>query len=155
MVIDAPIAPDVGEIRVIPGPDVTVKGTALLDTPLRDTITSPLVAPDGTDTRIEVSLQLEGVAATPLKVTVLNVLDGPKLLPLSVTGAPMCAEVGDKLAKLGVEPTANRATLLLTPPTVTHTFPVVAPLGTETTMELSLQLVGLAVKFPKLTVLVP
>jgi hypothetical protein len=155
-VIDAPTAPDVGRSCEMPGPEVTVKGRPLLATPLRETMTSPLVAPGGTQNTSEVSLQNDPeVAATPLKVTVLKVLPVPKLLPLRVTGDPTCPEVGDKLAKLGVEPTANRATLLLTELTVTHTFPVVAPVGTGTTMLLSFQLVGVPVKFPNLTVLLP
>ncbi len=47
------------------------------------------------------------------------------------------------------------APLLATPPTVTTTLPVVAPLGTGTTMLGSLQLVGVATVPLKVTVLVP
>jgi hypothetical protein len=56
--------------------------------------------------------------------------------------------------KLGVD-TAKIQPLLSEPPTVTTTFPVVAPVGTGTAMLLSLQLVGVAVVPLKVTVLVP
>jgi len=45
--------------------------------------------------------------------------------------------------------------LLATPPTVTTTLPVVAPVGTGTTMLVALQLVGVAVVPLNCTVLVP
>src|SRR5580704_18402384 len=51
--------------------------------------------------------------------------------------------------------TAKLMLLLATPPTVTTTFPVVAPAGTGTTMLVALQLVGAAPIPLKLTVLVP
>src|SRR5437879_9844352 len=51
--------------------------------------------------------------------------------------------------------TVNSAPLLGTPPTVTITLPVVAPVGTETMMLVLLQLVGVAVVPLKRTVLVP
>src|SRR6266704_1890798 len=53
------------------------------------------------------------------------------------------------------EVTVKLAPLLATPPTVTTTLPVVAPLGTGTTMLGSLQLVGVATVPLKVTVLVP
>jgi hypothetical protein len=56
---------------------------------------------------------------------------------------------------LGVLPTVNVNALLATPPTVTTTAPVVAPLGTGTTMLLALQLVGVPAVPLKVTVLVP
>jgi hypothetical protein len=51
--------------------------------------------------------------------------------------------------------TAKLTPLLATPPTVTTTFPVVAPAGTVATMLDALQLVAVAVVAPNLTVLVP
>jgi len=45
--------------------------------------------------------------------------------------------------------------LLATPPTVTTTLPVVAPLGTGTAMLVALQLVGVAAVPLNFTVLVP
>jgi hypothetical protein len=56
---------------------------------------------------------------------------------------------------LGVGSTVNVTPLLATPPTVTTTGPVVAPLGTGTTIEVALQLVGVALVPLKVTALVP
>lgn len=52
-------------------------------------------------------------------------------------------------------PIAKVKPLLATPATVTMTFPVVAPVGTETTTLVALQLVGVARAPLKVTVLVP
>lgn len=49
-----------------------MKVTPLLATPLTVTTTFPLVAPLGTGTAMLVALQLVGVAAVPLNVTVLD-----------------------------------------------------------------------------------
>jgi hypothetical protein len=51
--------------------------------------------------------------------------------------------------------TAVAGKLLLLLPTITTKLPVVAPLGTGTTMDVALQLVGVALVPLKLTVLVP
>jgi hypothetical protein len=51
--------------------------------------------------------------------------------------------------------TVNSIPLLGTPPTVTTTSPVVAPVGTDTTMLVALQLVGVAVVPLNLIVLDP
>jgi len=51
--------------------------------------------------------------------------------------------------------TVKLTPLLATPPTVTTTFPVVAPAGTGVTMLVALQLVGVAAVPLNLTVLVP
>src|ERR1700704_589125 len=59
--------------------------------------------------------------------------------------------VGDVVSGLTVKLTP----LLDNPPTVTTTFPVVAPLGTAATMLLVLQLVGVAVIPLNLIVFVP
>ena len=56
---------------------------------------------------------------------------------------------------LGAGTTVNETPLLATLFTVTTTLPVVAPLGTGVTMELALQLLGVAVVPLNLTVLVP
>src|SRR4030081_1117766 len=53
---------------------------------------------------------------------------------------------------LGAEPTVKFTPLLATPPTVTTTLPVVAPLGADATMLVALQLVVLAVVPLKVTV---
>jgi hypothetical protein len=56
---------------------------------------------------------------------------------------------------LGGGSTVKDIPLLATPPTVTTTFPVVAPVGTEATMDVELQLVAVAVVPLNFTVLVP
>jgi hypothetical protein len=47
----------------------TVNATPLIATPLTVTTTLPVVAPDGTNTEIDVLVQLLTPAAVPLKVT--------------------------------------------------------------------------------------
>ncbi len=58
---------------------VTVKATPLLATPLTVTTTFPDVAPLGTDTIMLVALQLVGIPAVPLKLTVLVALRSSKV----------------------------------------------------------------------------
>jgi len=116
--------------------------TGLLGTPFTVTRTFPVVAPNGTVTTIPVGLQLVGVAPAPLKVTVLVACADPKFVPVIVTTLPILAEVVDKLAMFGCWNTANDAALLATPLTVTTTLPVVAPLGTGTTMLVGLQVIA-------------
>jgi len=59
------------------------------------------------------------------------------------------------IAELVPPETVKLTPLLATPPTVTTTFPVVAPAGTGATMLVALQLVGVAVVPLNFTVLVP
>jgi hypothetical protein len=92
-VIKAPGAPLVGERLVICGD--TVKVTALLATPNTVTTTLPVVAAMGTGTAIVVAVQLVGVAAVPLNVTVLSSWLDPKLFPVIVTDAPVRPEFGE------------------------------------------------------------
>jgi hypothetical protein len=70
IVTESPTAPEVGDRLLIFG--VTVKVTPLLAWPLTVTTTGPVVALAGTGTAILPALQLVGVAAVPLKVTVLD-----------------------------------------------------------------------------------
>ena len=71
-VTETPTAPEVGDKPLIVGVvDGTVKLTPLLATPLTVTTTFPVVAAAGTGAVIDDPPQLVGVAATPLKVTVL------------------------------------------------------------------------------------
>ena len=70
----------------------------------------------------------------PLNVTVGAGKYDPKLLPVMVTEVPAGPEVGDRLVMIGAVPTVKLCPLLGTPPTVTTTLPVVAPLGTFTVM---------------------
>jgi hypothetical protein len=157
IVIDAPMGPDaLLRVEILGLVEVTVNATPLLATLLTVTTTLPVVAPLGTGTAMLVELQLVGAAATPLNVTVLVPWLPPKLLPVIVTEVPIAPEVGLRLVMLGggnvtVKPTA----LLATPPTVTTTFPVVAPAGTGTAMLVALQFVGEAAVPLNVTVLVP
>ena len=116
----------------------------------------PVVAPEGTGTTILVAPQLVGVAAVPLKLTVLVPCVAPKFAPLIVTDVPTGPDVGERLVMLGLEGvTVKAAPLLACPPTVTITFPVVAPGGTGTPMLVALQLVAMAAVPLKLTVPLP
>jgi hypothetical protein len=103
-----------------------------------------------------VVLQLVGVAIVPLNLTVLVPCVDPKFVPVIVTEVPMAPDVGFRVAMLGAEVVTAKLTLLVaTPPTVTATLPVVAPVGTGATMLEALQLVGVAVVPLNVTVLVP
>src|SRR6201981_1069586 len=102
-----------------------------------------------------VALQLVTVAAVPLKVTVLVPCVDPKFVPVIVTAVPTGPEVGDRLVILGVDDTVKLTPLLATPPTVTTTFPVVAPVGTDVAMLVALQLVTVAVVPLKVIVSAP
>ena len=103
-----------------------------------------------------VALQLVGVAAVPLNFTVLVPCVAPKFAPLIVTDVPANPDVGFRLVMFGDGTvTVKLAPLLATPPTVTTTFPVVAPIGTGATMLVAAQLVGVAAMPLNLIVLVP
>ena len=103
-----------------------------------------------------VALQLVGVATVPLKVIVLAPCVAPKFVPVTVTEVPTAPELGLRLVMLGVAVvTVKLEPLLACPPTVTTTFPVVAPAGTGATMLVALQLVGVATVPLKVIVLAP
>src|SRR5277367_210351 len=132
---------------------VTVKLTPLLAAPPTVTTTFPVVAPLGTGTVILVPVQLVGVAATPLNFTVLVPCVDPKFVPVIVTAVPTGPVVGLRLVIAGADAVTVKLTpLLATPPTVTTTFPVVAPLGTGTVILAPVQLVGVAATPLNLTV---
>jgi hypothetical protein len=134
----------------------TVKLLPLLTTPPTVTTTLPVVAPVGTGATMLVALQLVAVAAVPLNLTVLVPCEAPKFAPVIVTLAPTNPDVGFKLVMLGGGTvTVKVLPLLATPPTVTTTFPAVAPVGTVTTMLVELQLVAVAAVPLNVTVLVP
>jgi len=77
-------------------------------------------------------------------------------VPLTLTAAPTAPDVGDKLVIFGAATTVKVTPLLATPPTVTTTFPVVAPVGTVATIDVVLQLAILVtVVVLNFTVLVP
>ena len=154
-VTDVPTTPDVGfRLVMLGGGGVTVKFIPLLATPPTVTTTLPVVAPAGTAATMLVVLQLAGVAATPLNFTVLVPCTAPKFAPLMVTDVPTTPDVGFRLVMLGGDGiTAKFIPLLATLPTVTTTFPVVAPAGTGATMLVALQLVEVAVAPLKVSVL--
>jgi hypothetical protein len=102
-----------------------------------------------------VALQLVGVPAVPLKLTVLLPRVDPKFVPVTVTGVPTTPEVGERLVILGAETTVKLWPLLATPDTVTTTFPVVAPVGTAATILVAVQLVAVTAVVLNLSVLVP
>ena len=72
-----------------------------------------------------------------------------------VTAVPTGPELTDRLVMLGAATTVKLTPLLAWLDTVTTTLPVVAPVGTGTTMLVALQLVGVAVVVLNLIVLVP
>ncbi len=117
------------------------------------TTTAPVVALAGTGTVMLVSLQLDGVADVPLNVTEPAPCVVPKLTPEIVTRSPTAPDVGDRLLILGA--TEKVTPLLMSPPTVTTTGPVVAPAGTPTVMLVALQLLGAAAIPLKVIVLDP
>lgn len=95
------------------GGPVTVKLIPLLATPPTFTTTFPVVAPAGTGITIVVAFQLVAVpAGVPLNVTVLVPCGLPKFVPLIVTAAPTCADVGLRVVMVGVVllPAARKAT---------------------------------------------
>ena len=144
IVTEVPTGPELGDRFEITGAgETTVNTEELLAWPPTVTTTLPVVALLGTGTTIDVALQLVGVAADPLNVTVLVPCVAPNPVPLIVTDVPGAPEFGDSPLMEGI--TVNELPLLGCPPTVTTTFPDVAPPGTGVTIEVALQLVGVAV----------
>jgi hypothetical protein len=133
----------------------TVNAAPALATPLAVTTTLPVVAPAGTETAIDAALQPVGVAGVPLNVTELVPWVAPKFAPVIVTGAPTAADDGDKLVIVGVGSTVNAAPGLGKSFTATTTLPVVAPAGTVTAIDVTLQLIGVAAMPLNVTELVP
>ena len=110
----------------------------------------------GTEVAMLVALQLVTPAEVPLKVTELVPCVEPKFVPVIVTVAPTTPDVGLRVVIEGAGTvTVKVEPLLATPPTVTTTLPVVAPVGTVVAMLVALQLVTVAAVPLKVTVLVP
>ncbi len=106
----------------------------------------PVVAPVGTPTTMPVSLHvIIKLAVVPLNVIVPVPWLAPKPVPVIVTNAPTAPELGDRLVIVGVPRTVKLTPLLVVLDTVTTTSPLVAPVGTVTTMLVALQLVTVAV----------
>jgi hypothetical protein len=99
----APAGPVLGEMPVTDSDWRTVNCTPLLTTPASVTLTGPLVAEDGTEAVMLVSLQDGEAAATPLKETLNPVLWlAPKPLPAIVIVPPGPAAGGVKLVIVGL-----------------------------------------------------
>src|SRR5579862_400103 len=157
IVTDAPTAPVVGDTLVMLGAATTVNDIPLLLTPLAFTTTLPVVAPVGTVATIDVAPQLPiVVAVVPLNFTVPVPWVEPKFVPVIVTDAPTAPVVGERLVMFGAATTVKLTPLLALLPTVTTTFPVVAPVGTVATIDVAPQLpIVVAVVPLNFTVLVP
>lgn len=81
---------------------------------------------------------------------------GPKFVPVMVTMPPTGPDVGLTLVIAGGGVTLKETPLLATPPTVTMTFPVVAPVGTKTSILVALQLLAVPAGVPlNVTALLP
>jgi 3-deoxy-D-manno-octulosonic-acid transferase len=96
-----------------------------------------------------------GVAVVPLNVIVLEPFVAPKFAPATVTDVPTGPLFGVSVVSVGGTFTVKVRPLLARPPTVTTTFPVVAPAGTGTTMLVFDHVVGVAVVPLNVIVLVP
>jgi hypothetical protein len=150
-----PTGPDAGDKLLMAGAAVTVKPFPALAWPKTVTMMLPVVAPLGTFTPIEFALQKNGVAIVPLNLTVLEPCVSRKLDPEIVIAVPIEPEFCERLLILGTGSRVNPVALLATPPTVTTTFPVVAPEGTGTVMDVVLHADGTPVVPLNVTVLVP
>jgi hypothetical protein len=102
MVTGVPTAPDVGlRLEMFGAAALTVNVAALLAIPPTVTTTLPDVAALGTGTTMLVALQLVGVPAVPLNVTVLVPCEDPKFVPAIVTAVPTAPDVGLSTVMLG------------------------------------------------------
>src|SRR5689334_5720187 len=134
--------PELGVSEEMLGGGITGKLTEF-EAPPCVTITGPVVAVAGTATTICVLLQLVGLPAMPLKVTVPAT--DPKFVPLIVTEAPARAALGEMLLMLGAG-IVNDVLLLASPMLVVTTrLPLVASAGTFVLMLVLLQEVIVAV----------
>ncbi len=95
----SPTTPEPGVTLLIFG--ATAKVTLLLGTPPTVTITGPVVAFAGTGTVMRELVQFVGVAATPLKATVLEPCVAPKVVPSMVIESPTTPEPGERAVILG------------------------------------------------------
>jgi len=157
IVTEVPTAPAIGFRLVMLGTAPTVKSTPLLGTPPTSTTTFPVVAPVGTGAVILVLVQFDALGCTPLNVTKLWILPtvGPKFVPVMITFVPTGPAVGLILVIAGAGVTVKVTPLLATPLTVMTTFPVVAPVGTVTSMLLAVQLTAVIAAPLRVTLLLP
>lgn len=115
------------------GTVISVNGTPLLGPPAVVTTMFPVAVPAGTVQTMVVLLQELAVASIPLNVTVEEPWVAPNPVPLIVMVVPTIATFGETELIAGM---AGPVTVKFTPfdallDTVTTTFPVVAPVGTE------------------------
>src|SRR5438128_11191664 len=122
MVTEVPTGPEVGDRLVMLGRAVAVKLTALLASAAALTTTLPVAAPLGTGATMLVALQLVGVAAVPLKLTVLRSGDRRVGVPGRVTEVPTGPEVSDRMVVVGSVVRGQRTSLMGRPGTVTTTL---------------------------------
>jgi len=72
----------------------------------------------------------------------------PKFVPVIVTAVPTGPDVTDSFVIFGAGTTVKLIPLLATPPAVTMTLPVVAPLGTVTVIDPVAQFATLVAAVP-------
>jgi hypothetical protein len=142
------MAPDAGESDVIAGATCNVNEALLLVPPRVVTVVDPFAAPVGIVAVMLVADHAVVVAVAPPIVTTLDPCDAPKLVPAMVRAAPFGAVDGDRLVIVGAGITVNASALLIRAFAVTVTLPLVAPAGTGATIDVALQLVGVAVTPP-------
>jgi hypothetical protein len=104
---------------------------------------------------MEVLLHEETVAVAPLNFTVPLPCVTPNPAPVMVMDSPVLPELGFSAVTLNPDDTVKATPLLEALFTTAVTFPVVAPLGTVTTMLLSLHEEGVATVPLNFTLLVP
>jgi hypothetical protein len=158
IVTDVPTTPPPGDrLLMLGSDDVTVKSTPLLFPPPTVTTRSPVVAPAGTATVIDVLVELVGLAVTwGLKTTWgVRVPPAVKLLPVIVNDAPTGPDVSDRPVTTGDGLTVKLLPLLDAVPTLTTTLPKVAPEGTWTDSLVELQETHVTRVPLNVTVLVP
>jgi hypothetical protein len=127
--------------------------------PFAVTVMGPVAAPVGMTKDTFVALKLEteaGIDPPPcwFSVTTGVALFAVKFVPVTKISVPTDADVGLKPVIVGRGTTVKTTPLLARPPTVTTTFPVVAPAGTVAS-RLVAPHVTVAVVPLNLTVLVP
>ena len=142
-ITSAPIGPVAGLNALMVGSGITTKLEALVAVPAGlVTLIAPEVAPAGAVARSRVSLSTVKLAAVPLNVTALALV---KLLPWTVTSAPIGPVAGVNALTSGSGITVKLAALLKVPAgLVTLIAPEVAPAGTVARSRVSLSTVKLA-----------
>jgi hypothetical protein len=131
-----PLTPQAGDNPLTTG--TGVNPIPLLATPFTVTTTGPAVAPLGTWLLMLLSVHPVVTAAWPLNVTVPPAVPNP--LPVTVTGLPATPDAG--VTPVITAPMVKLTRLLVFPPTVTFTGPLLAVFGITATMAVLLQLTG-------------